>query len=310
MTAGELAAELGVSLRTVARDVEALSEAGVPVYADRGRGGGYRLLDGYRTRLTGLGRDEAEALFLSGVPAALRALGLADAASAARLKVSAALRPELRDAAGSAAQRFHLDAPGWWQPPATPALLPAVAAAVWEDRRLAAGYARRDGTAVTRTLEPYGLVLKAGVWYLAARVPDHEGGDAWRVYRVDRFSRAVPAADPFTRDPAFDLPDFWAERSAAFARSLLTATVELRLTPAGVRALHRVTDRTAAAEALAAAGPPDAAGRITAVLRVESLAVAREQFLALGAECEVLGPPQLRADLAAAARGMAALYDR
>ncbi|MEU9386147.1 HTH domain-containing protein, partial [Streptomyces sp. NPDC048279] len=107
MTAGELAAELEVSERTVMRDAQALSEAGVPVYADRGRTGGYRLLGGYRTGLTGLGRSEAEALFLSGVPGALREMGLADAASAARLKVSAALMPSLRDASRTAAQRFH-----------------------------------------------------------------------------------------------------------------------------------------------------------------------------------------------------------
>ncbi|GHJ23731.1 helix-turn-helix transcriptional regulator [Streptomyces albus] len=120
MTARQLADELEVSERTVARDVLALSEAGVPVYADRGRAGGYRLMGGYRTRLTGMGRSEAEALFLSGVPSALRDLGLDDAASAARLKVSAALDPSLRDVHDSTAQRFHLDAPGWWQAPETP----------------------------------------------------------------------------------------------------------------------------------------------------------------------------------------------
>src|SRR3954468_5666283 len=166
MTGAELARELEVSERTVTRDVAALSEAGVPVYADRGRAGGYRLIGGYRTRLTGLGRTEAEALFLSGVPSALREMGLPDAASAARLKVSAALLPELRDASHTVAQRFHLDAPGWWQEPQTPSLLPDVADAVWDDRRLAVRYRRRD-TVVDRELEPYGLVLKAGVWYLA-----------------------------------------------------------------------------------------------------------------------------------------------
>lgn len=168
MTAAELARELEVSERTVGRDVLSLSEAGVPVYADRGRAGGYRLIGGYRTRLTGLGRSEAEALFLSGVPGALREMGLADAASAARLKVSAALLPELRDAATGVAQRFHLDAPGWYHEPETPAALPTVADAVWDDRCLSACYRRKDAE-VRRELEPYGLVLKAGVWYLAAR---------------------------------------------------------------------------------------------------------------------------------------------
>lgn len=237
MTAAELARELEVSERTVARDVLSLSEAGVPVYADRGRAGGYRLIGGYRTRLTGLGRSEVEALFLSGVPAALRDMGLADAASAARLKVSAALLPELRDAADGAAQRFHLDAPAWYREPATPELLPAVADAVWDDRRVAARYRRKD-TEVERELEPYGLVLKAGVWYLAARA-----GEDVRVYRIDRFTSVTLLDDRFTRDPDFDLPAFWAERAAQFARSILRDEVTVRLTPAGARQLRHVTDR-------------------------------------------------------------------
>ncbi|POX40153.1 transcriptional regulator, partial [Streptomyces sp. Ru73] len=247
MTGAELARELEVSERTVARDVLSLSEAGIPVYADRGRTGGYRLIGGYRTRLTGLGRSEAEVLFLSGVPAALREMGLADAASAARLKVSAALLPELRDAATGAAQRFHLDAPGWYHEPSTPELLPAIAEAVWDDRVLTARYGRKD-TDVDRVLEPYGLVLKAGVWYLAARVPDGGGGAAgsggraqragqeareeFRVYRVDRFRAVAAGEDRFVRDPDFDLPAFWEERAAQFARSILRDEVTVRLTPA------------------------------------------------------------------------------
>ncbi|GAA2373498.1 helix-turn-helix transcriptional regulator [Streptomyces cuspidosporus] len=313
MTGAELARELEVSERTVTRDVAALSEAGVPVYADRGRAGGYRLVGGYRTRLTGLGRTEAEALFLSGVPAALRGMGLADAASAARLKVSAALLPELRDASDTAAQRFHLDAPGWWQEPETPELLPAIADAVWDDRRITARYRRRD-TEVERELEPYGLVLKAGVWYLAARAE----GD-FRVYRVDRFTSVEPSAAPgphgrFERLAEFDLPAFWEERAAQFARSLLREEVVLRLTEEGVRRLPYVTDRTAGQEAVAAAGAagaaggPDGQGRITVTLPVESLEVAYGQLLALGPEAEVLSPPELRERFAAAAARAADLY--
>lgn len=304
MTGPELAAELEVSERTVARDVAALSEAGVPVYADRGRTGGYRLVGGYRTRLTGLARDEAEALFLSGVPTALREMGLADVASAARLKVAAALSPPLRDAPRSAAQRFHLDAPGWWQPAETPPLLPAVAEAVWDDLRLTVGYRRRDGAEVRRLLEPYGLVLKAGVWYLAARAAT--GG--FRVYRVDRLTEATAEATRFDRDETFDLPAFWEERAAAFARSILREQVVVRLTPAGARALRYVTDRAAADEALAAAGEPDEQGRVTVTLAVESQDVAYTQLLALGPEGEVLSPAALRRRFAAAAERTAALY--
>ncbi|MFF2810472.1 helix-turn-helix transcriptional regulator [Streptomyces sp. NPDC058000] len=347
MTAGELARELEVSERTVARDVLSLSEAGVPVYADRGRSGGYRLIGGYRTRLTGLGRSEAEALFLSGVPSALREMGLADVASAARLKVSAALLPELRDAASGAAQRFHLDAPRWYHDPQTPELLPVLADAVWDDRRLTVRYLRRD-RAVVRELEPYGLVLKAGVWYLAARAaPEHPeappaaavagpagpaDGDGertgFRVYRVDRFTaaeptlpsagpRSVPAAGDaagagrFVRDPEFDLPAFWAERAAQFRRSLLREEVVVRLSPPGVRQLPHVTEPAAAREAVERAraeGAPDERGWLTVTLAVESEEVAYAQLLGLGPECEVRSPPGLRERFAAAARRAAALY--
>ncbi|GHF32300.1 transcriptional regulator [Streptomyces mashuensis] len=318
MTAGELARRLEVSERTVARDVQALSEAGVPVYADRGRFGGYRLVGGYRTRLTGLGRTEAEALFLSGVPSALREMGLADVASAARLKVSAALLPELRDAPVSAAQRFHLDAPAWWRETEPPPLLPALAEAVWDDRRVTARYARRcehlprqSGPAarpcceVERELDPYGLVLKAGVWYVAARA---DGGAQHRVYRADRFTAVTVGEERFERAGDFDLAAFWDEHAERFARSILRDRVELRLTPAGTRRLPHVTDPAAAREALASAGPPDAEGRLTITLPVENLDVAHEQLLALGPESEVLGPPELRARFARAAAGMAALY--
>lgn len=304
MTGSELARQLEVSERTVARDVLALSEAGVPVYADRGRSGGYRLIGGYRTRLTGLGRTEAEALFLSGVPSALREMGLADAASAARLKVSAALRPELNDASASAAQRFHLDAPGWWQPAEPPELLPAIADAVWDDRRLTARYLRRDAE-VERDLDPYGLVLKAGVWYLAARAVDTR---EFRVYRVDRFTAVTAGEERFLRSDAFDLPVFWEERAAEFTRSLLRERAVLRLTPEGARRLPHVTDRTAAREAVEAAGPPDERGRITVTLGVESLEVAYEQLLALGPEAEVLAPGPLRERFASAAARGAELY--
>ncbi|WP_171171795.1 YafY family protein [Streptomyces sp. I05A-00742] len=303
MTGAELARQLEVSERTVARDVLALSEAGVPVYADRGRTGGYRLVGGYRTRLTGLGRSEAEVLFLSGVPSALREMGLADVASAARLKVSAALLPELSDAPAAAAQRFHLDAPGWWQPAEAPPLLPAMADAVWDDRRLTARYRRRDGEEVERELEPYGLVLKAGVWYLVARADP-----AFRSYRADRFTAVTVGEERFVRDGTFDLPAFWEEHAARFARSLLRDRVVLRLTPEGARRLPHVTDARAGREAVDGAGAPDARGWITAVLAVEGPEVAYEQLLALGPEAEVLEPPELRARFAEAAARGAALY--
>ncbi|MFD5056989.1 helix-turn-helix transcriptional regulator [Streptomyces sp. NPDC058394] len=304
MTAAELARELEVSERTITRDAQALSEAGVPVYADRGRAGGYRLVGGYRTRLTGLARNEAEALFLSGLPSALREMGLEDAASAARLKVSAALLPSLRDASDTAAQRFHLDAPGWYQEPVTPELLPAVAEAVWDDRMVKARYRRGGpGSEVDRELAPYGLVLKAGVWYVCARA-----GTDFRVYRIDRFAAVAVTDERFVRDEDFDLPGFWDERAAEFARSILRTEVTVRVSEAGVGRLPHLVDRSAALDALDAAGPPDADGWRTVVLPVESLDVAYSQLLALGPELEVLEPAALRTRFGTAAERLSDLY--
>jgi predicted DNA-binding transcriptional regulator YafY len=315
MTAAELARELEVSERTVTRDAQALSEAGVPVYADRGRAGGYRLIGGYRTRLTGLARTEAEALFLSGVPGALREMGLEDAASAARLKVSAALLPSLRDASRNAAQRFHLDAPSWFNEPKTPELLPAIADAVWGDRRITARY-RRGDSEVERVLEPYGLVLKAGVWYLCARarVPEPAAG-SFRTYRIDRFTTvdvdtdADTGSDRFVRDEDFDLPRYWDNQAERFARSILRAEVVVRLSAEGARRLPYVVDPVAARDALTAvtAGPDDH-GRVTVTLGVESEEVAHSQLTALGPEVEVLAPEALRTRFADDARRLAALY--
>ncbi|WP_392669952.1 helix-turn-helix transcriptional regulator [Streptomyces sp. LN785] len=304
MTAAELARELEVSERTVARDAQALSEAGIPVYADRGRTGGYRLVGGYRTRLTGLARDEAEALFLSGLPSALREMGLQDAASTARLKVTAALLPSLRDASDTAAQRFHLDAPGWYQEPVTPELLPAVAEAVRDDRMVRARYRRRGGGGeAERELAPYGLVLKAGVWYVCARA-----GTDFRVYRVDRFTAVTVSDERFVRDGTFDLPGFWAERAAQFARSILRTEVTVRVSEAGAGGLPHTMDRSAVHEALEAARPPDGDGWRTVVLPVESLDVAYDQLMSLGPELEVVEPPALRARFAAAAERLSRLY--
>lgn len=169
MTAGELAEELEVSVRTVYRDVEALSAAGVPVYADRGPAGGYRLLDGFRTRLNGLTADEAASLFLAGLPGPAAELGLGEVAAAAELKLLAALPPEPRSQARRMRERFHLDVPGWYQDAGESRFLAEVADAVWDQRPLRITYQRWGRTVVERVVHPHGLVLKAGTWYLVAR---------------------------------------------------------------------------------------------------------------------------------------------
>jgi len=301
LTAAELARELEVSERTVYRDVLALSAAGVPVYAEQGRSGGYRLVGGYRTRLTGLNRDEAEALFLAGLPGPARDMGLDEPVQSARRKVLAALPPALRDASTRAGQRFHLDAPGWFADTDPPPLLAELARAVWQDRAVTIGY--RRGDQVTRTLEPYGLVLKNGNWYLVGRV----GADL-RVYRVDRITAVEPSGPAFERDPEFDLPAFWAARAAEFVRQMLRETITLRLSPDGLRLLRYVAEPVAVREATAAAGDPDPDGWVTTLLPVESLDVAYSYVLRLGPEAEVREPAELRARLAAAADRMRALY--
>src|SRR5437773_8305840 len=145
LTASELAEQLEVSVRTIYRDVDALSEAGVPIYAERGPGGGVRLVDGYRTRLTGLTPDEAEALFMSGLPGPAAELGLGTVVSAAQLKVLAALPPELRARASRVTQRFHLDAPDWFQASEQLAYLERLATAVWENEQIEIEYPHPEG---------------------------------------------------------------------------------------------------------------------------------------------------------------------
>ncbi|MET7748218.1 YafY family protein [Micromonospora sp. NPDC005367] len=303
MTAAELARELEVSERTVYRDVLALSAAGVPVYADRGRAGGYRLLGGYRTRLTGLTRDEAEALFLAGLPGPAGDMGLADAVASAELKLLAALPANLRDAPARTGQRFHLDVPGWFREAGPPPWLTELAGAVRQDRTVRLRY-RHGDREVTRQLAPYGLVLKSGTWYLVGRV-----GDDHRTYRVDRVIGVEVDTGTFDRDESFDLAAYWREQAEAFLRSMLRAEVRVRLNAAGVRALRHLVDAPFVYdEAVAAADGPDGQGRVVLRLPVESVEVAYAQLLALGPEVEVLDPPGLRSRMAGAAERMSRLY--
>jgi predicted DNA-binding transcriptional regulator YafY len=309
LTSTELAAELGVSPRTIARDALELAEAGIPVYTEQGRDGGYKLLDGFRTRLTGLGREEVEALFLSGAPEALSGMGLDAAALAARLKVGAALAPSAREAPARVRQRFHLDAPGWFRRMETPEVLSTLSSAVWTDHTVEVSYVRGkrlvetvEPTLVRRVLEPYGLVLKAGVWYLAAR-----SGNDYRVYRVDRFRHVAACGTEFTRDTDFDLSEFWSQRSEDFARSMLNDRVVVRLSPLGAKRL-RFT-REPLSVAMTRIDEPDADGWSRAVLPVESLDVAYVEMLALGPDVQVLQPASLRARVAEAARRTAELYE-
>lgn len=300
-TIGELARTLEVSERTMARDIAALQGAGVPLWTETGRNGGVRLVEGWRSRLDGLTSREAVALFAMGVPQALAELGLGSAVTTAHAKVSATLPSGLRDQAQLVAQRFHLDAPGWFRRDEDTTCLATVAAAVWERRTLTVDYGRPDGT-VQRTVAPLGLVLKAGTWYLVAR-----GGSAIRTYRVGRIRTATALETTFERPAGFDLATWWAESSAAFEVSLQRTAVRVRLGPRGVRALGAVLDDAVARRALAAAGPPDAAGWVETVIGLEEPRIAAGQLLALGPDVEVLEPAEVRTVFAETARRMADL---
>ena len=302
MTAEELSREMEVSVRTIYRDVESLSAAGVPIYGDRGRAGGYQLLDGYRTRLTGMTPDEAESLFLAGMPGPAAELGLGTVLAAAQLKLLAALPPELRSRAGRISERFHLDAPSWFREGEELPHLAAVADAVWNQHSLHIQYQRWRGE-VTRTVEPLGLVLKAGIWYLVARC---EGQD--RTYRVSRILEMTTSDERFERPVDFDLAEFWETWSVQFEQRLYRNTVTLRLSPRGLELLPYFFNPSAARRAQQSAGLPDAAGWVQVTLPVESLEYSHFELLRLGPEVEILSPPEVRERLRASITALAEIY--
>jgi predicted DNA-binding transcriptional regulator YafY len=302
VTAGELAEALEVSVRTIYRDLEALGAAGVPVYAEPGRNGGCQLIDGYRTRLTGLTAKEAEALFMSGVPGPVGELGLGTVLGAAQLKLLAALPKELADRATVTRQRFHLDAPTWFKSGRNEPHLAAIAAAVWEDQRIQIRY-RRSGADEpdTRQLDPYGLVLKAGTWYLVAR----RDGEM-RTYRVSRVAEVVGLDEHFERPPAFDLARFWGESVAEFESNAPAVEVTVLASDAGFESLQRMSRY--AGRALRD-HEPLADGRTRCVFAFESFDDAYLDVLSLGADVEVLEPDGLRTRIAEMAGALQSLYN-
>ena len=304
MTAQQLANELEVSVRTVYRDVEALSAAGVPLYGDAGHGGGYQLLGGYRTRLTGLTAAEAEALFLSGLPGPAAELGLGSVLAAATLKLRAALPGSLRENADRLSERFYLDAPGWYRRPEDVPYLPVVASAVWDRQVIQVTYQRwKEPTEVTRRLEPHGLVLKAGIWYVVAR-----GDGVMRTYRVDQIVTATPCDCGFAAEPGFELVSYWHTYLADFHRQLYTGRAVIRLSGEGVRSMRHLLS-AAAVTAVETVGVADADGWVRARVPIESADLALADFLRLGAEIEVLEPAELREQAARTIQAMAAIYD-
>ena len=281
-TADQLAEELGVSARTIHRYVDELSAAGVPVYAERGRQGGFRLLDGYQTRLTGLDADEASALMLSGIGAALDDLGLKDAHSQTERKLLTALPEPTRAKAAMVADRFHLDPLGWYRQKEVTPFVTQIAKAVWADQRISISYHGWKGR-VQRDLDPIAIVLKAGVWYLIGRA------ETIRVYRIANVKALILLGEKFNRPGDFDVGVFWADWSQKFETRIRSGRAVIRVTSRGMRLLLNMG--LSPIETLSVKG---LSGLSDVELAVEDETSAVREILSLGAEAEVLDPATLR----------------
>ncbi|HLX23405.1 MAG TPA: WYL domain-containing protein [Usitatibacter sp.] len=302
VSATRLAEETGVSVRTVLRDIDELSASGVPVRSVRGADGGFELLEGWRTRLTGLTPQEAQAMFMAGASGPAAQLGLGDAAGTAQLKMLAALPPEWQADARRIASRFHLDTVGWYRREERPTHLPAIADALWKDRRLAIRYDSWKGV-VDRTVEPLGLVVKAGEWYLIAAAGK---ASTPRTYRLSNVL-SLRTLGPFARPRKFELAKYWDESIARFETGLYRGTATVRATARGLKRMRYLS--AAVSEAIERANPrPDKRGWHKVTIPIESVEMAALELLKIGAECEVLQPQELRSLVARTAQATSALY--
>jgi predicted DNA-binding transcriptional regulator YafY len=301
LSAPALARQLEVSVRTVYRDIDSLSAAGVPVYGDAGRNGGYQLRDGWRTQLTGLNAGEARALFLAGLPGPAKALGMGEAAASAHLKLVAALPGDWQADAERVGSRFHLDPVDWFRDAAPADHLRDVAHAVWNEQRLRMRYESWTEVA-EREIEPLGLVLKAGAWYVVGR-----RGRTSRTYKLSNMHEVQVLKQRFKRPRAFDLAAYWADATQRFEEGVYRDFATLRASAAGLKRLKAFSPVVAQAVQRSAAAP-DASGWITATVPIESIEHAAREMLRLGAEAEVIEPRALRERLRASAQDMLALY--
>ena len=223
MTSGQLAERLEVSERTIIRDMESLSTAGVPVYAERGAVGGWLLADGYRTNLTSFREEELVALLVTGEASLLGDLGIDRFFDAGMQKLLAAAPAGVSAGAAAVRQKVHVDGAGWQKSGERFPLLPVVQEAVWEERLLSVQYSRGEEQ-VERVLQPLGLVAKRSVWYLVA-LADGE----IRTFRISRLLGAELLADRFERPPDFDLAACWEQSTADFRQRLPQYPARLKL---------------------------------------------------------------------------------
>jgi len=300
-SARQLADTLEVSERTIYRDVEALSIAGVPVFAERGPGGGISLLESYRTTLTGLNEDEVQALFLLNIPASLEQLGISQNLKTALLKLTASLPATLRDGGQRARQRIYLDSSPWSPNEEALPCLPAIQKALWNDQRLMLRYnvpftAESEGVA-----EPYGLVAKANKWHLVFAM-----GGRVRILPVVDILIAEPLDEYFVRPPDYDLQLFWDSWLRETERNRPVFTTHVRAAPGLLPELKRrygkgIVDQTRE-------NGPDRNGWFNLDLTFDSFFAARERLLGYGAAIEVLEPLQLRLSMADFGGQIASLY--
>ncbi|UJW80522.1 helix-turn-helix transcriptional regulator [Hydrogenophaga sp. SL48] len=287
-SAPALARALEVSVRTVLRDIDQLSAAGVPLWGERGRQGGFQLREGWSTTLTGMTEPESQALLLAGLPGAATDLGLGAAAASARLKMVASLPAEWREQADRVGARLHIDPVDWYRSSETPEHLRAVAEAVWNARRVAVRYESWRGQ-TERELEPLGLVMKAGTWYMAARV---SGQEAVRSYRLTAVKTLRTLPTKFRRPKSFDLAAYWQASAARFEAELRALQARVAVSPRALGWLHN--ERIPFTPDAAPGGIPARPDWTTVLMPIESIEHGARRLLSYGAEAEVIAPPALR----------------
>lgn len=287
MSAQALAEVLEVSVRTLYRDVDQLTAAGVPIYAELGRNGGFQLVEGWKTTLTGFTASESQAVFMSGLAGPAAELGLGQQVVDAQLKLMSALPAHQRTDAQRVQARFHLDPADWYREADPVPHLSTVAVAVWQDRQLRLRYDSWKAE-VQRIVHPLGLVLKAGVWYLVAT---SEGKP--RTYRISNILDAEVLEKASTRPKRFDLPAYWGESIRRFEADLYTGHAVVQATPQGVKQLRQLSSAVAKALAAQLSQKP-AIEALRLKIPIESLEHASYQLLRMAPDVQVLSPVALR----------------